>query len=97
AFRRPERDAEIAAVPLQCCGHLLGHQIEVGATARIGGDDVIDGRKGAIGKRDLPALLPQHVERLRAGDFVDQVEADEELRLSAWKRPYRMCVPDFVK
>ena len=49
-------------------------------------DDVIDGRERAIGARHLPAALPQRVERLRRRHFVNEVQADEELRLPRRQR-----------
>ena len=49
------------------------------------------------GKRDLPAVLAHHVERLRARDFVNQVQADEQLRLSARQRAHVVRVPHLVK
>ena len=43
--------------------------------------DVIDRRDRALGKADLPPARAQHVERLRRRDLVDQMQADEQLRL----------------
>ena len=87
----------VAAVALERRGHLLGHQIEERPPLRVGRHDVIDGRERALGKRDAPAVLAQHVERLRARDFVDEVQADEQLRLSARQRADGVRVPDFLK
>ena len=42
-------------------------------------------------------LLPQHVEGLRARHLVNEVEADEELRLPARQGTDGVRVPDFVK
>jgi hypothetical protein len=42
-------------------------------------------------------VLPKHVERLRARDFVHEMQADEQLRLSARKGADRVGIPDFVK
>ena len=49
------------------------------------------------GKRDAPAVLAQHVERLRARHFVNEMQADEQLRLAARQRAHGVRVPDFVK
>ena len=78
-----ETDAELAAVALDRAHHRLG--LFVGERARLGvrRDDVIDGREGALRKQHLQAELAQHLERLRAGHLVDEVQADEELRLAA--------------
>ena len=86
---------ELAAVALERRRHLLGHHVEERPLLRARRHDVIDGREGALGKRDAPAVLAQHVERLRARDFVNQVQADEQLRLAARQRPHGVRVPDF--
>jgi hypothetical protein len=46
---RPQIDAELAAIPLESRRHLFRHQIDEGAAARIGRNDVIDSGKCAIG------------------------------------------------
>ena len=68
-----------------------------GRVLRAGRHDVIDRGERALGKRHLPALLPQHVEGLRARHFVNEMQADEELRLPARQRAHGVRVPDFVK
>jgi hypothetical protein len=42
-------------------------------------------------------MLPEHVERLRARHLVDEVQADEELRLAARQRPDGVEIPDFLE
>ena len=49
------------------------------------------------GKATRPPAGPQHVERLRAGDLVDEVQADEELCLSGRQLPDGVGVPHFLK
>jgi hypothetical protein len=95
--RQVELDAELPAVALERDGHFLGHQVEERPLLRARRDDVIDGRDGALGEGHLEAGLPQHVERLRARDFMNQVEADEQLRLPARERPHLVRVPHLVK
>ena len=68
-----------------------------GRVCDAGRHDVIDGRERALGKRHPPAVLPQHVERLRAGHFVNEVQADEQLRLPARQRADGVRIPDFLK
>ena len=58
---------------------------------------MIDRRERAFGKRHRAAAQPQHVERLRAGDFVNQMQADEQLRLAGGQRAHGVAVPDFLK
>jgi hypothetical protein len=42
-------------------------------------------------------VLAKHVERLRARDFVHEMQSDEELRLPARQHTDRVSVPDLVK
>jgi len=42
-------------------------------------------------------VLPQHVERLRARDFVNQVQTNEELGLAAWQHSYGVRIPDLLE
>ena len=97
AVERPQRNARFAAVALERRGHLLGHQIEEGALPRAGRHDVVDGPERAVRIRDLPSMLPEHVEGLRRRHFVDEVEADEQLRLSARQLPHGVRVPHLLK
>ena len=82
-----------AAVALERRRHLFGGQIEERPRLRAGRHDVIDGRERPLGIGDPPAVLPQHVERLRARDFVNQVQADKQLRLPARQRAHRVRGP----
>ena len=57
---------------------------------------MIDRREGALRERAPSSpRCAQHVERLRGRHLVDQVQADEELRLPARQRADRVRVPDF--
>jgi hypothetical protein len=94
---RVERDAEVAAVSLERRRHVFGHEIEKRPARRAGRHDVIDRRDGTLRKRDAQAVLAHHVEGLRAGHFVHQVQSDEQLRLSARQGAHAMCVPDLLK
>jgi hypothetical protein len=58
---------------------------------------VIGGREGAIRARDFPAVRPQLIERLRRCHFMDEVQADEELRLAARQLPDGVEVPHFLQ
>ena len=97
AVGRPQVDPRVAAVALERRRHLLGHHVEKRTLLRAGRHDVIDGGKRALRERHAPAVLPQHVERLRRGHFMDQVQADEQLRLPARQGAHGVRVPDFVK
>jgi hypothetical protein len=44
----------------------------------------------------LPAARPQHVERLRAGDLMDEVKTDKKLGLAIGELPHGMRIPDFL-
>ena len=72
-IRRPEGDAVLAAITLERDRHLFGHHVEERPLLTQCRNDVIDGRERALGERDLPTVLPQHVERLRARDFVNKM------------------------
>ena len=41
--------------------------------------------------------VAEHVERLRARHLVDEMKADEELRLARWQRADGVVVPDLLK
>ena len=73
AARRPQRNAELATVPLERHGHVFGHDVEKRPPHCRGRHDVIDRREGAIRPCDAPAVLPQHVERLRRRHFVNKM------------------------
>ena len=55
----------------------------MGSDAVGGGDAVVGGGDGEIGTADLEAALAQSVERLRRGDFMDQVQVDDTAALGA--------------
>jgi hypothetical protein len=58
---------------------------------------VIDRRKRAMRHRDLQPEVAEHPERLRARHLVDEVRADEELRLAVGERADGVSVPDFFE
>ena len=49
------------------------------------------------GNRTFQPARPQHVERLRRRDLVDEVQADEQLRLPVRQLPHRVRVPDLLE
>ena len=49
------------------------------------------------GEPHLPAARAQHVERLRAGHLVDEVQPDEQLRLPGRQAAHGVRVPDFFQ
>ena len=49
------------------------------------------------GYMTLQSALPQHLECLGARDLVNQMQADEELRLPDGQLPHGMGIPDFVE
>jgi len=96
AVQIKEWDAELLAVSGQVDGHLLSHRVGEGTELRGGRNDVVDGRKGPLGVADREPGLAYHLEGLRAGHLVEQVQADEKLRLSRGKRPNSVSAPDLV-
>ena len=92
-----ERNAELAAVLLERRHHFLGQHVEKRPALVERRHDVIDRRERAVRETPPSAPHPQHVERLRARHLVDQVQADEELRLPGGQRADGVLVPDFLK
>ena len=86
-------NARFAAVAFERRGHLLRHHVEKRTLPRAGRHDVIDRRERAVRICDLPSMLPEHVERLRRRDFVDEMQSDEQLRLSAGQRAHGVQRP----
>ena len=95
AARRPDADARLAAVALERRRHFFGHEVEKRPLLRAGRDDVVDRRERAFRKRDAPAVLALHVERLRRGHFMSEMKSDQELRLAAGRRTYGVRVQTF--
>ena len=95
--RRPQLNAELPAVALERGGHLFGGDVDERSRLRAGRHDVVDRGERALGIRDPPAMLAQHVEGLRAGHLVNEMEADEQLGLPARQGTDGVRVPDFVK
>ena len=86
-------DAVLAAVPLERRQHVLRHHVEERPALIERRHDVIDGAEGALRHRDAQPAGAQHVERLRRRDLVDQMQADEQLRLAARERPDGVRAP----
>ena len=59
--------------------------------------DVIDGCDRSIRMPHAPPARPQHVECLRTGHFVDQMQPDEQLCLPVRQPPHSMRIPDFLQ
>ena len=90
-------DAELRAAFFDGRHHFLGQIIGKGTGLVVGGNDVVHGGQCSFGIPHSQSTVTQHLERLRRGDFVDQMPADEQLRLTGRQRPDRMQVPDFVE
>jgi hypothetical protein len=74
--------AEVTAVALERRDHVFGEHVQERALPLARRDDVIDRRERAIGARHFPPADAQRIERLRRGDFVNEVKADEQLSLA---------------
>ena len=92
-----DADAEVARVALERGNHVLGEEVEERARALARGNDVIDGGERAVGPRHLPPARAKRVECLRRGDLVNEVQADEELRLAGRQRADGVKVPDLLE
>ncbi len=92
-----EWNAMNAAVTLEGRGHRFGHDVGEGPRLPVGGHDVIHRRERPVRRTHGPPARGEHVERLRAGDFMHQMQTDVELREAVRQLPHGMLVPDFLK
>ena len=90
-------DARLAHVALESRQHVFGHHVHERPPLIARRNDVIDRRDRALRKPDLPPARAQHVERLRGSDLVDQVQADEQLRLPVGQFADGVEIPDFLE
>jgi len=58
---------------------------------------VIDGRKRPMRRANRPPPGAQHVKRLRARHFVNEMQADVELGLTRGQSPHGVLIPDLLK
>ena len=58
---------------------------------------MIDRGEGALRIEDLQPEIAQHAECLWAGDFVNKVGADEQLRGSVWQFAHRVRLPYLIQ
>ena len=68
----------------------------VGALAAVGGQDVVDGREGALGEAHAQPHLAQRLEGLRTGDLVDQMTVDIQQRRAVFLGVHHVAVPELV-
>ena len=97
AVQVEHRHAAAADVLLERRQHVLGHHVAERPPLVARRDDVIDGGDRPLRVLHAQPPRPQHVEGLRTGDLVNQVQADEELRLPVRQRTDGMEVPDFLE
>src|SRR5262245_38308411 len=97
AVEAVERNPEFAAVAFERRHHLFGEHIQKRTPLIERRDDVIDGGKGSIRKCHRSAPRSEHVEGLRTRDFMDEMEADEELCLTRGEPAHGVAVPDFLE
>ena len=90
-------NAELCAIFPQLIHHRLSQRIGVGLDKLIRRDDMVHRGEGAMRKRHLQTEIPQHPEGLRARDFMNQMRADEQLRLAIGELPDGVSVPYFLE
>ena len=76
-----KRDPEIPTVFLDGRHHFLSQAVGERTGLAEGRNDVVDRRQSTLGVHDFQPPVAQHLKRLRAGHFMNQVLADEQLRL----------------
>lgn len=94
---RAPTDGLIPAILFDRRHHFFGQIIGEGTQLDIGRDDMIDGRQSPFGKHDGQVAIAQHGERLWARHLVNQVQANEQLRLPGGQRANGVKIPDFVE
>ena len=92
-----QRDAELVAVVAERVDLLLRDRVENRQAAVGRRHIVVDGGERALRPADLAAGEAQAFERLRAGDFVHEVQVDVQNRLPARLVVNDVLVPDFFK
>ena len=90
-------DAKLLRIPAQLPDHFRRQRIREWLHLTVRRHNVIHRGKRAVGEADLQPQIAQHAEGLRAGDFMDQMRADQQLRLSVAQLAHSVCVPDFFK
>ena len=97
AVEAVEGNAELAAVALERRHHFFGEHVQKRPALIECRHDVVDRRKRAVRVGHCAAAHPQHIEGLRAGDLVNQMQPDEELCLPCRQLAHRVPVPDLLK
>ena len=92
-----EGDAEFPAALAQRFDHRVGERVGIRLGHLVRRHDVIDRGKRPVGHRHLEPKVAEHAKRLRAGHLMDQVRADQELRLAVRQGAHRVRFPDFLK
>ncbi len=90
-------DAELPGVFVQLLDHGFGEGVGEGGLLVVGGHDVVHGGEGAVGVGDFESEIAEHAEGLGAGDFVDEVGVNEELRLAVGEGADGVRFPDFFE
>ncbi len=75
-------DSMFFRVPLNRLHHLFRETILEGPLLTGGRDDMIHRSKGAVRAMHLQSALLQHLKRLGGGNFMNQVQANQQLILS---------------
>jgi hypothetical protein len=92
-----QRNAEIPAVFLNGRHHLLSQHVGKRPRLMICRDNMVDGGKCPLWIGNGQLTVPEHRKGLWAGDFVNQMQTDKQLRLPRLQCADGMQVPDFVE
>ena len=91
-----QNNAVLCTVAFQRAEHLLSQGIFERALLRDGRHDVIHRGNGSFRTTHRQTLVAKRSKRLRAGDFMDQMQTHEQLRGSTGKIRHPMQIPHLV-
>ncbi|CAI8351096.1 MAG: Uncharacterised protein [Cyanobium sp. ARS6] len=91
-----EGDAMPGAIALEGAEHLLSQRIRKRTCLTDGGNDVINRGDGSFRTANRQTLVVQSSKGLRTGDFVNQMQTDEQLCGTSGEIRDAMQIPDLV-
>lgn len=90
-------DSKLVAIFPQRLDHRVGQGIGKWFLALVGRHNVIHRGEGAMRIANLESELANHRKGLGTGHFVNEVRANQELRLTAGQLSHGVRIPDFLE